>query len=88
MEADYVVALIMGWIEQQYHKKKGEACHHFRQLASPSPYSLLQPLEEHAGRFKRDNPDLLYTYDTLNTSSWFSSQPQDERLKRKAVQSL
>ena len=69
-------------------KKRGGACHHFRQLSPPLLYSLLQPLEEHAGRLKRDNFDLLYTFDTPNTSSWFLSQPKDESLKLKTVQSL
>ena len=68
--------------------KRGGACYHFRQLAPPLSHSLLQPLEEHAGRLKRDNSDLLYTGDTPNTSSWFSSQPKDDPLKLKAVQSL
>jgi len=30
----------------------------------------------------------LYTFDTLNKTSWFSSKPKDEQLKLKAVQSL
>ncbi len=87
-EVDFVVGLIMGWIEGQVMKKRGEPSDNSGNLLPPLSYSLLQPLEEHAGRLKRDNPDLLYPYDTPNTSSWFSSQPQDERLKLKAVQSL
>jgi hypothetical protein len=72
----------------QINKKEGEAFRQLRKLASPSPYSLLQPHEEHVGRLKRDNSNLLYPCDTLNTSSWFSSQPKDNPLKLKAVQSL
>ncbi len=41
----------------------------------PSLYSLLQPLEEHAGRLKMDNFDLIFVCDTLNISSWFPFQP-------------
>ena len=101
-EIKYVVALIMGWIERQLwgfqkfrirnhkrYQKKGGACLHLRQLTPPLLYSLLQPLEEHAGRLlKRDNFGLMFAFETLNKSSWFPSQPKDELLNLKAVQSL
>ena len=69
-------------------KKRGERSGNSSKLLPPLLYSLLQPLEEHAGRLKRDNSDLLYPCDTLNILSWFSSQPKDNPLKLKAVQSL
>ena len=59
-------------------KKRGEPSDNSGNLLPPLNISLLQPLEEHAGRLKRDNSDLLYTCDAPNTSSWFSSQPKDE----------
>jgi len=87
-EVDYVVALIMGWIEGQVDEKEGGPSDNSGNLLPPLSYSLLQPLREHAGRLIWDNPDFLYAFDTLNKTSWFSSKPKDEQLKLKAVQSL
>ena len=99
-EIHFVVDFILKWIERRLlriaitlmndchgRKKRGEPAI-ILTTCSPSPYSLLQPLEEHAGRLKRDNFDFLDTFDASNSSSWFSSQPKDESLKLKAVQSL
>jgi hypothetical protein len=87
-EVDFIVALIFGWIERQVDEKEGGAFRQYRKLASPSSYSLLQPLEEHAGRLKRDNFELMFACDTLKPSSWFPFQPKDDALNFKAVQSL
>jgi hypothetical protein len=54
----------------------------------PLKASLPQPLEEHGARLLRDNSSLLYPSDTLNSSSWFLSQPKDDMLIFKAVQTL
>ena len=59
-------------------KKRGKPSDNSGNLLPPLSYSLLQPLEEHAGRLKWNNSDFLYTHDTFNTSFWFSSQPKDE----------
>ena len=83
---DFIVALIMGWIEQQVDEKEGEPSDNSGNLLPPLSYSLLQPHREHAGRLIWDNPEFLYAFDTLNITSWFPSKPQDDPLKLKAVQ--
>ena len=69
-------------------KKRGEPSDNSESLLPPLSYSLLQPLWEHAGRLKRDSFCLMLAFETLNISSWVPSQPKDELLNIKAVQSL
>jgi hypothetical protein len=74
----YVWALIMGWIERKINKKERGAFPKLTTTFSPLLIIASRSLfEEHAGRLERDNSNLVYTFDTPNTSSWFSSQPKD-----------
>ncbi len=49
-EIDFIVKLIMGWIEGQMNEKEGEPSDNSENLLPPLSYSLLQPHREHAGR--------------------------------------